>query len=684
VRLFAVPDEPVKIIRIRLENFTPGTRRINLTYYAEWVLGTRRDVTAQYVIPEFDSRHFALLARNPYNVEFSQHTAFLAASRELQGITTDRSEFLGRLGSYARPASLGRVGLSANVQPGSDPCAAMQVLLWLAPGESKEVTFMLGQAADPGGAEALISRYQNVSRVEEAWNSVSRFWDDHLGAVQVQTPDPALDILLNRWLLYQALSCRFWGRTALYQSSGAFGFRDQLQDVLAFVHARPDLTRGHILEAAGRQFEEGDVLHWWHPPSGRGIRTRISDNLLWLPYVTALYAQATGDWAILKERIPYLSAGPLEVGEEERYGQFAVGAQTGTLYEHCLRAISKGVTEGRRGLPLMGAGDWNDGMNRVGIEGEGESIWLGWFAYDTLVKFAPICEKMDDPARANELRLRAASLKEALAASAWDGGWFRRAYFDDGAALGSVERQECQIDSISQSWAVLSGAADPERARMAMEAFDRRLVRVEDGIILLLDPPFDLTLRDPGYIKGYPPGIRENGGQYTHAALWGIWALTELGQAKRAVELFRLLNPIYHADTPGKAARYRVEPYVVAADVYGAAPHTGRGGWTWYTGSASWMYRLGLEAILGVRRAGDRLLLEPSLPGEWPSCEIAYRFGSAVYRIRVENPPDGNRQETQLVLDEKPLETNAIPLVDDGREHRATLILGRSKKRQGK
>lgn len=679
VRAFAVPDKPVKIVQLKLENLTAQTRRINITYYAEWVLGTRRDITAQYVIPEFDSRNYALLARNPYNTEFEQNTAFLAATRELQWVTTDRTEFLGRLGGYAHPAALERVGLSANVQAGVDPCAAMQILLWLAPGETKEVTFLLGQGPDRDQAEKLIDHYQDISHVQEAWESVGAFWDRQLDAVRVCTPEPAMDILLNRWLLYQALSCRMWGRTALYQSSGAFGFRDQLQDVLAFMHARPDVTRGHILNAASHQFEEGDVLHWWHPPSGRGIRTRISDNLLWLPFVTSHYVQETDDNSILTEKIPFLSAQPLEEGEDERYGQYSHGNQEGTLYEHCLRAIQKGVTEGSHGLPLIGSGDWNDGMNSVGNKGQGESVWLGWFIYATLMRFARVCERMDDEDKADELRLRADKLKSVLDASAWDGDWYVRAFFDDGTALGSAERRECQIDSISQSWAVLSGAGDPERIRVAMESVYERLVRPEDEIILLLDPPFNLTLRNPGYIKGYPPGVRENGGQYTHAALWAIWAFVELGQAERAVHLFRLINPIFHADTPEDVQLYQVEPYVIAADVYSVPPHTGRGGWTWYTGSASWMYRLGLEAILGLHREGDELHIRPSIPKDWPSYEIFYRFGAATYHIRVENNLDGDQHESSLILDEKPLETQAIPLIDDGREHSVTLVLGKVK-----
>jgi cyclic beta-1,2-glucan synthetase len=675
MRLFAVPEEPVKIVQIKLENKTPRTRRINVTYYAEWVLGNTRDITAQYVVPEFDSRRFALLARNPYNVEFAQRVAFLAATRELHWVTTDRAEFLGVIGNYARPAALERVGLTASVRAGFDPCAAVQILLWLAPGETKEVSFLLGQGADRSAAEQLISHYQSIDHIDKAWESVAPFWERHLGAVQVKTPDPAMDILLNRWLLYQALSCRIWGRTAFYQSSGAFGFRDQLQDVLALLDCRPDLVRDHLLLAASRQFEEGDVLHWWHPPSGRGIRTRISDNLLWLPYITAKYVETTGDVSLLGVNIPFLRGEPLKEGEDERYGLFLPGTQEGTLYEHCLRAIRKGVTAGAHGLPLMGAGDWNDGMNRVGIEGKGESIWLGWFAFTTLTSFAGVCEKMEDFSQAEAFRRQAETLQQVLEAFGWDGKWYRRAYFDDGTALGSVERRECQIDSISQSWAVLSGAADPERARQAMDSLYERLVRPDDGIILLLDPPFNLTLRDPGYIKGYPPGIRENGGQYTHAATWASWAFVRLGQGQRAVELFRMMNPIYHSDSPQKVGRYRVEPYVIAADVYSVPPYTGRGGWTWYTGSASWMYRLGLEAILGLRREQERLYLSPAIPADWPSYEIHYRFGRSVYHIHVDCSQGKNGPVESVMLDGKITGVKFIPLVDDGQEHQVVVTL---------
>ena len=676
VRVFVVPDSPAKIVQLRLQNKAAHMRRISVTYYAEWVLGTTRENTAPYLVPEFSNNRLALLARNPYNLDFGQGVAFLASTRELNYVTTDRTEFLGRHGSYNHPAALERVGLAASLQAGSDPCAAAQLLLWLGPGEMKEVTFLLGQGADRADADRLISHYQNIEHVKAAWDSVGQFWDDILEQVQVKTPDAGMDIMLNRWLLYQALSCRIWGRTALYQSSGAFGFRDQLQDVMALIHTRPDLTREHILQAARHQFEQGDVLHWWHPPTGRGIRTRCSDDLLWLAYLTAHYVQTSGDDSILGERIPFLCAEPLKDDDEERYGQFSASDQKESLYEHCRRAIIKGTTQGSHRLPLIGAHDWNDGMNRVGAKGQGESIWLGWFLHAALENFAEVCELVGNNEQAADFRSRLEPLRQAIEKDGWDGDWYRRAYYDNGTPLGSFQNLECQIDSLAQSWAVLSGASDPDRASKAMQSVYEKLVRLDDSVILLFTPPFDRTLRDTGYIQGYPPGVRENGGQYTHAALWTIWAFAELGQQDRAAALFRMINPIYHADTPEKIRLYRVEPYVVAADIYGAQPHTGRGGWTWYTGSASWMYRLGLEAILGLRRHGNILHIKPCIPNDWPGYEMEYSFGTARYHIQVENPNSSYRAVSRLVVDGQSLPENTILLRDDGEEHEVVMTLG--------
>lgn len=675
LRLFAAPDAPVKVVQLRLENTWQHARRITATFYSEWVLGTTRDGTQQYLVSEFDGEHQALLVRNPYNAEFGKRIAFVAASKKLHGLTADRTEFLGRMGNLSHPAALDRIGLSSAVEPGLDPCAALQLHIELPPGGTEEVFFLVGEGADREEAIKLVERYQGSDQVNAAYDRVGNLWENLLGSVQVQTPDPAMNLLLNRWLIYQTLSCRIWGRSAFYQSSGAFGFRDQLQDVMALMHAAPHLAREHILQAAQYQFEAGDVLHWWHPPSGRGVRTRSSDDLLWLPFVTAHYVTTTGDTSILDEQMPFRRATPLEPGELERYDEYPLGAETYTLYEHCRRALEKGTTVGTHGLPLMGSGDWNDGMNRVGVEGRGESVWLGWFLYATLTRFADLCDGRDHKPHASTYRQQASELCRSLEAQAWDGAWYRRAYYDDGTPLGSALNQDCQIDSIAQSWAVLARVGDPVRNAQAMESVINLLVRPDNQLLLLLAPPFDKTLRDPGYIKGYPPGIRENGGQYTHGALWAVWAFAQLGQGDRAESLFRMLNPIYHADTPRKSAQYKVEPYVVAADVYGVPPHTGRGGWTWYTGSSGWMYRVGLEAILGITRVGKTLLIDPCIPASWQHYRVVYQAGETTFHIDVHNPSGVNRGIQQVTLDGKVLPENSIPLSEDGRQHQVDVLM---------
>ncbi len=676
VCLFVPPQDPVKIIRLRLENTGNHPRRITATYYAEWVLGPDREVMGPFILSEYAEEVQALFARNPYNTEFGERVAFLSADRKLHSLTASREEFLGRMGSRNRPAALERIGLGNTTHAGVDPCAAVQIHINLPPGGVEEVSFLLGQGADRADAERVVRTYQAPERIDEALKAATALWDEVLGAVTVRTPDAAMDILLNRWLVYQNLSCRIWGRSALYQSSGAFGFRDQLQDVMAILNHRPDLAREHILRAARHQFEEGDVLHWWHPPSGRGVRTRISDDLLWLPYVTAKYAETTGDLSILSEEIPFLRGKPLEAEEEERYGQYDVTKESFSLYEHCRRAIRKGATRGSHGMPLIGGGDWNDGMNRVGIEGKGESVWLGWFLHAVLTDFSEVSRNMDREEDAEDFLQDAQAMRQSLEESGWDGNWYLRGFYDDGTPLGSSGSEECRIDAIAQSWAVLSGAGDPSRAAQAMNAVTEQLVKQEDQLIKLFTPPFDKTSRDPGYIKGYPPGIRENGGQYTHAATWTVWALAQLGQGDQAHQLFRMLNPIGHGDTRENVRQYQVEPYVIAADVYGIEPHVGRGGWTWYTGSGGWMYRLGLEAILGLRREGDRLRIFPSIPRDWGEFSIDYRYGQAVYHIHVINPEGLNVGVKEIRLNNEVLPQKDIPLLDEERQYEVEVRMG--------
>jgi cyclic beta-1,2-glucan synthetase len=674
--LFVAPDDPVKVVRLRLVNTAARPRRITATYYAEWVLGTTPRTTRPFVVTEYDATAGALLARSAWNPEFAERVAFLASDRAPHGFTTDRGEFLGREGDTRAPAALQRWGLSGTAPSGCDPCAALQVHVQLAPGERTDILFVLGEGRDRAHAEELLRRWRNPSTADAAWEALGTRWDRLLGGITVHTPDPAMDVILNRWLLYQMLAARVLARTGLYQSSGALGFRDQLQDVMALVHGAADMTRAHILACAERQFEDGDVLHWWHPPGGRGVRTRCSDDLFWLPYVTAHYVEATGDIAILDETVPFLSAAPLAPEEHDRYARFAVTGTRSSLFEHCRRALQHGMTSGPHGLPLIGDGDWNDAMNRVGARGRGESIWLGWFAIAAMRAFAGLCERRGEHAEADHWRGRASTLADAVEREAWDGAWYRRAYDDDGVPWGSATSGECCIDSVSQSWAVLSSGGAPGRVRQALDAAERALVRTEDGLICLLWPPFDATGRDPGYIKAYPPGIRENGGQYTHAAAWLGWAFAAVGDGDRAAHVFRLLNPITHAASREDALRYLVEPYVVAGDVGSVPPHVGRGGWTWYTGAAGWMWRLGIEAILGLQRTAGRLRIDPCVPREWPGFTAIVRTDNGTLEIHVENPDGVSRGVTAVTLDGAPIAGNALDLPVDGATHLVRVRLG--------
>ena len=676
--LLVPPEDPVKLIHLRVSNPGDRPRKVSVTFYAEWVLGTVRDQASMQVITALDPESGALLARNPFQPDDSTRVAFADVSLRPRTFTADRTEFLGRNGSTVSPEALARVELGGNVGAALDPCAALQVKLELAPGDEQQVTFVLGQADRVEEARKLLGTYHDPARFGTVLAEVKSDWDQILGAVQVKTPDQAMDLVLNRWLLYQALSCRFWGRSATYQSGGAYGFRDQLQDSMALVYGAPKEARAHLLRSAARQFVEGDVQHWWHPPGGKGVRTRITDDLIFLPYVACHYVTTTGDAAVLDEVVPFLEAPLLKPGQEDDYGLPAVSKESGTIYEHCTRALDRAYQLGVHGLILMGTGDWNDGMNRVGAEGRGESVWNCWFLIAALREFAVLAESRGDSERAASCRDRIEALRSAVEKHAWDGRWYRRAYFDDGTPLGSSTNDECQIDSIAQSWATISGVADPERARLALDSVDEKLVRADDGVILLFTPPFDKGKLQPGYIKGYVPGVRENGGQYTHAATWVVLAAALQGRGKRAVELFDLLNPVRHAMDTDSVGRYKVEPYVVAADIYGRPPHTGRGGWTWYTGSASWLFRVGLEAILGFHLRNDRLKIDPRIPGDWPGFEIAYRHGAANYRIAVENPDGVEHGVRSATLDGRPADPFAIPLVDDGRDHEVLIRMGRS------
>jgi len=675
---FVPLEDPIKISRLTIENHSERSRRLSVTAYVEWVLGVSRSASAPFVVTEVDPETGMILARNAWNSEFDGRIAFADLGGRQTAWTGDRTEFLGRNGTLDHPLSLERgYPLTGKVGAGLDPCAALQTTFELHVGRRAEIVFFLGEAATTQEARALIARYR-AADLDEILHTVIEHWDDILGAVQVTTPDRAMNIMLNRWLLYQTLACRVWARAAFYQAGGAYGFRDQLQDVLALMVGKRDVARAQVLRAAARQFVEGDVQHWWHPPSGRGVRTRISDDLLWLPYAVFHYLEVTGDVGLLDEIVPFLDGPTLANGETESYFEPRVAAQSGTLFEHCARALDRSLAVGSHGLPLIGTGDWNDGMNRVGSAGKGESVWLGWFLHTLLWEFARLADARGEHERAERWRVHVSALKAALELQAWDGEWYRRAYFDDGTPLGSATNVECRIDSIAQSWGVISGAAEPARGARAMAEVEKHLVRRGDGLILLFTPPFDNASPDPGYIKGYPPGVRENGGQYTHAAIWSVIAFAALGDGDKAGEFFSLLNPINHANSRAGASRYKVEPYVIAADIYSERPHVGRGGWTWYTGSAGWMYRAGIEWILGFRLRRSELHFDPCIPRAWRSFKVTFRYHSSRYEIVVENPHGVTRGVASIQLDGKSVAVGSrhIQLADDGATHHVRVVLG--------
>ncbi|KAF0192801.1 MAG: hypothetical protein FD165_571 [Gammaproteobacteria bacterium] len=679
---YVAMDAPVKFVVIKLRNHSKYTRRLSLTGYWELVLGEWRHANLMHIVTETDPHSGALFARNAYGRECANRVVFAQVSGKARTVSGSRTEFIGRNGSLANPAALRRKRLSGKTGAGLDPCAALQTQIELAAGQEREIVFVFGAARDTDEAQHVIQRFGGTAGARQALTDVWRHWNRTLGAVHVETPDRALNVLANGWLIYQTLSCRLWGRSGYYQSGGAYGFRDQLQDTMALIHTTPWLAREQLIRCAAHQFVQGDVQHWWHPPNGQGVRTHFSDDYLWLPYAACRYVLATGDTGLLDESVHFLEGRELLTKEEAYYDQPLRSAEAASLYEHCVRAIKHGLRFGAHQLPLMGCGDWNDGMNLVGHDGKGESVWLAWFLYENLQLFAGLARGHDDAEFAGICTAQAALLRDNIEAHAWDGEWYRRAWFDDGTPLGSADNDECQIDSISQSWAVISGGGDPKRARQAMAAVDKRLVRRDAQLIQLLAPPFDKSDLEPGYIKGYVPGVRENGGQYTHAAIWTTLAFAMLGDRERAWELYAMLNPIHHGSEPDDIERYKVEPYVMSADIYGAPPHTSRGGWTWYTGAAGWMYRLTVETLLGLHLEVDHLRIAPCIPADWPSYKIHYRYRETFYHITVNRAGETPGHVTRVIVDGVPANvTDAdragrIPLVDDRRDHVVEVELG--------
>jgi cyclic beta-1,2-glucan synthetase len=667
-------DAPVKFVMLKIKNDSGRTRKLSITGFVELVLGDMRSKTNMHVVTEIDPKSGAIFARNAYSTEFAERFFFLDVDDTTRTISGDRTEFIGRNASLKNPMAMSRRRLSGKLGAALDPCAAVQIPFELLDGQEREIVLRLGSGRDRDDATQLVHRFRGVAARNESFERLCQYWKHTLGAVNVQTPDQALNMLTNGWLLYQTIGCRLWARSGYYQSGGAFGYRDQLQDAMAVIHAEPRLLREQILLCASRQFVEGDVQHWWHPPGGRGVRTHCSDDYLWLPLATSRYVLITGDTGILDENIHFLTGRPLSAEDESYYDLPGRSDEKASLYDHCVRAINHGLTFGAHGLPLIGCGDWNDGMNLVGAKGQGESVWLAFFLYTVLKQYAEVANLRNDSGFAESCSNEATILRRHIEDNGWDGQWYRRAYFDDGTPLGSSQNEECQIDSIAQSWSVLSGAAKSDRSMQAMQSLYGRLVDKKGEIVKLLDPPFDKSALNPGYIKGYVPGVRENGGQYTHSAIWATMAFAALGDHEKAWELLNMINPVHHSDTAGKANTYKVEPYVVAADVYGVEPHIGRGGWTWYTGSAGWMYRLIIESLLGLELSVDKLYFKPCMPESWQEFTMHYRYRETVYHITIKRAPSGQR-ETSVVVDGQQSGDLAIRLIDDRQDHRAEVLL---------
>lgn len=666
--VFTPLDESLKLWSLKLTNNSDKVKYLSLTYYVEWVLGTQREHTSPYILTSYDNEHEYLSAKNIYTLNFGNSYSYLFSSEMIVGYTGDRQEFLGQKGNIREPRGA-EVKLSCNTGVCYDPCGAIQVSVSIQPQESKTVLFGLGQSSDLNEIYKIRNKYRDISAAKVELDRVKAYWDRLLGTVQVKTKDRAVDILVNGWLLYQTVSCRINARTGFYQCGGAYGYRDQLQDTLSLLLTDPSILREQILIACSRQFEEGDVQHWWHPPVGLGVRTRISDDLLWLPYCTAAYIRSTGDAGVLKEEVPYIKGPLLKEDQQDIMFTPEISGLSESVYEHCKKTIDR-TCFGEHGLPLMGGGDWNDGMNEVGMMGKGESVWLAWFLYTVLGDFLPLCHQEGDEAYGQMLEQKRETLLQSIEEHAWDGEWYLRAFYDDGSKLGSKENDECRIDSISQSWSVISKGAKTERAKTAMQSAWRYLVMEEEALSLLLAPPFNKTSKNPGYIKNYIPGIRENGGQYTHAAVWLAIATSMLHDCNMAGTLFTILNPINITKNRKDALRYEKEPYVMTADISLSPPYTGRGGWSWYTGSAGWMYQGLLGWFLGIRKEGNELVIDPATPASFGDFSVEYKYGDSLYEISVESRSKGTLTTENLTVDDRLIQGNRVLLVDDGEKHR--------------
>jgi cyclic beta-1,2-glucan synthetase len=673
INVFVDPEEPVKVIQIRLQNTCSRSRRLTLTYAVEWVLGNSHADNAGLLIPEMDADTHAILIRNGFARHHSNRVGFLAASAPPHSVTTDLTEFLGANRSWRQPAGLSAIGLSDHVAPGKEIATVYQVHIDLEGHATTELHFILGSGEQRDEALQRVSRFQNPTFVSERREALDEKWDEILGQLQIDTPDVAINLLTNRWLLYQVLSSRLWGRTGFYQPGGAFGFRDQLQDVLALLGTQPNIALEQIIRSAAVQFEEGDVLHWWHTHPLRGVRTRCSDDLLWLPYAVAEYLQVTGDNDLLNQQVAWLAGAKLETDEEERYAEFSPSHRSASIYEHCCRAIDARAAVGVHGLPFIGTGDWNDGLSRVGADGKGESVWMAWFLCFVIARFAPVCERQGDPERANYYRQRSKELADAANTSGWDGDWYLRGFYDDGDKLGGMQSDECRIDLNAQTWAGISGAGQPEKFQQGMKAVLNELVDPDHQLIKLLAPPFQKSAKDPGYIKGYPPGMRENGGQYNHAAVWAAWAVAQTGDADTLLQWCQWMNPVYRSADKKAADHYRIEPYVMPGDISAGSANAGRGGWSWYSGSAAWYYRLVVEQLLGLKWSAEGLQLTPCVPADWPGFQVRLRHRDTTYTITVERPAALQPGNIELVVNDETLTDADISWANDGRHHAITL-----------